>query len=76
MQLGRVRWYDPGLGRGIIDADDGKVVFLPYHAIDGTDIDRFLLDEDERIEFDAEECEFGFDGITGQYRATRVRPLE
>ncbi|WP_054651072.1 hypothetical protein [Lacticaseibacillus pantheris] len=53
-----------------------KLFFLPYHAIDGTDIDRFLLDEDERIEFDAEEGEFGFDGITGQYRATRVRPLE
>ncbi|KRM86715.1 cold shock domain-containing protein [Lacticaseibacillus thailandensis] len=76
MQLGKVRWYDAGVGRGIIDADDGKVVFLPYHAIEGTDISRFQLTEKQRVEFDLTNEAFSFDGLTGQYRATRMRPVK
>ncbi|WP_156321917.1 hypothetical protein [Lacticaseibacillus thailandensis] len=53
-----------------------KLFFLPYHAIEGTDISRFQLTEKQRVEFDLTNEAFSFDGLTGQYRATRMRPVK
>ncbi len=61
MESGTVKWFNSSKGFGFITKEDGSDIFVHFSAIEGNGYKS--LEEGEKVEFEVEETEKGFQAV-------------